>query len=381
MHVMGELVVHRTHVESLAHARASPGPAARDAGPHAQLAGAADDGHAGADDPRRGGVPALPAARPRPLVEARQEGRARAHRRRTPSSTAPSSTPSATRSCTSSATRSTTASSRPRSASRPASRRAGTLEISARHAGGSVVITVRDDGRGIDPGARRRKAVERGLIAADAVDSVDLPRAVELLFTPGFSTAETTSDISGRGVGMDAVRATIRELGGEVLVQSELGVGHDRPDPPAADARDHVRAARRGRRHALRDPARPRRADADAQRPDRALRRGRADARARATASCRWSISPTRFGYPRRRGAALAVIVRSGDQRLALAVDAARRPARARHPPAARRASATRAAFSGGAVLSNGPIALIVDCDALGAPRRPRARRSIPAAA
>ena len=70
---------------------------------------------------------------------------------RTPSSTAPWSTRSATRSSTSSATRSTTASSRRRSASPPASRATGTLEISARHAGGNVVISVRDDGRGIDP--------------------------------------------------------------------------------------------------------------------------------------------------------------------------------------------------------------------------------------
>src|SRR4051794_14202293 len=89
----------------------------------------------------------------------------------------------------------------------------GTLEISARHAGGSVLITVRDDGRGVNPAIVARKAAERGLIPADAVDSVDLQRAVELLFTPGFSTAEVTSDVSGRGVGMDAVRATISELG------------------------------------------------------------------------------------------------------------------------------------------------------------------------
>jgi two-component system chemotaxis sensor kinase CheA len=101
----------------------------------------------------------------------------------------------------------------------------GTLEISARHAGGNVVISVRDDGRGIDPLRVARKAAERGLIGADAIDSIDSARAAELLFAPGFSTAETTSDISGRGVGMDAVRATIRELGGDVTFQSELGVG------------------------------------------------------------------------------------------------------------------------------------------------------------
>jgi two-component system chemotaxis sensor kinase CheA len=101
----------------------------------------------------------------------------------------------------------------------------GVLEISARHAGGNVVITVSDDGRGIDPARVARKAAERGLITEDAVASIDSARAAELLFHPGFSTAEFTSDISGRGVGMDAVRSSIRELGGEVLLTSELGAG------------------------------------------------------------------------------------------------------------------------------------------------------------
>ena len=101
----------------------------------------------------------------------------------------------------------------------------GTLEISARHAGGNVVITVRDDGRGIDPEKVGRKAAERGLITEDAIASIDAARAAELLFHPGFSTAEVTSDISGRGVGMDAVRTSIRELGGEVTLTSEQGEG------------------------------------------------------------------------------------------------------------------------------------------------------------
>ncbi len=102
---------------------------------------------------------------------------------------------------------------------------AGMLEISAQHTGGSVLISVRDDGRGIDPVRVAGKAAERGLIAADAVDQVDMGQAIELLFSAGFSTAEEMSDISGRGVGLDAVRTAIRGLGGEVLVQSELGAG------------------------------------------------------------------------------------------------------------------------------------------------------------
>ena len=80
MHFMGELVVHRTHVESLAAHADVPGPLAGDAEPDAHVARAAGDGHAGADDPRRGRLPALPAPRARPLGQARQAGRARARR-------------------------------------------------------------------------------------------------------------------------------------------------------------------------------------------------------------------------------------------------------------------------------------------------------------
>ena len=101
----------------------------------------------------------------------------------------------------------------------------GTLEISAQHAGGNVIITVADNGRGIDPAHVAVKAAERGLIAPEQIESIDTARAVELLFSAGFSTADVTSDISGRGVGMDAVRAAIRGLGGEVVMTSELGQG------------------------------------------------------------------------------------------------------------------------------------------------------------
>ncbi|HUA72958.1 MAG TPA: chemotaxis protein CheA [Solirubrobacteraceae bacterium] len=103
--------------------------------------------------------------------------------------------------------------------------RQGTIQIAARHAGGSVVIEVRDDGSGIDPHAVARKALSLGMIDEDAAAAIDMRGAVELLFTSGFSTAETTSDISGRGVGMDAVRDKIRQLGGEVVIDSTSGTG------------------------------------------------------------------------------------------------------------------------------------------------------------
>ena len=87
------------------------------------------------------------------------------------------------------------------------------------------MIDVRDDGRGVDPARVARKAVERGLIDPGDAAAVDAARAAELIFTPGFSTAEHSSDVSGRGVGMDAVRAKVRELGGDVRLTSEHGAG------------------------------------------------------------------------------------------------------------------------------------------------------------
>lgn len=101
----------------------------------------------------------------------------------------------------------------------------GQLTISARHAGGSIAISVKDDGRGIDPGKVAAVAVERGLIGAEQAQAIDTRAAIELLFAPGFSTAPEVGDLSGRGVGMDAVRAKIRELGGEVLMTSVPGEG------------------------------------------------------------------------------------------------------------------------------------------------------------
>ncbi len=103
--------------------------------------------------------------------------------------------------------------------------RHGTIQIAARHAGGSVLIEVRDDGNGINPQAVAKKALAIGMIDEDAAANIDMRGAVELLFTSGFSTAETTSDISGRGVGMDAVREKIRQLGGEVVIDSTTGEG------------------------------------------------------------------------------------------------------------------------------------------------------------
>jgi two-component system chemotaxis sensor kinase CheA len=99
----------------------------------------------------------------------------------------------------------------------------GTVGLSAAHVGGRIVIQVTDDGRGIDRARVRARAVERGLLNADAVLTEE--QLDNLIFLPGLSTAETVSDISGRGVGMDVVRRNVERLGGRVLIRSVAGKG------------------------------------------------------------------------------------------------------------------------------------------------------------
>ena len=99
----------------------------------------------------------------------------------------------------------------------------GRITLTAYQQGNSVVIDVRDDGRGIDPDKIRKAAVQRGLIGKD--EAVDAQRAYELMFTPGFSTASSVSEISGRGVGLDVVKRNIQELKGSIEVHSEIGTG------------------------------------------------------------------------------------------------------------------------------------------------------------
>lgn len=101
----------------------------------------------------------------------------------------------------------------------------GTIVVNAEHQGNHIVISIEDDGRGIDPQRLRQKAVEKGLIsAAQAVDLSDRD-AVNLIFSPGFSTAATVTSISGRGVGMDVVWSNIARLKGIIDVQSQPGHG------------------------------------------------------------------------------------------------------------------------------------------------------------
>lgn len=90
-----------------------------------------------------------------------------------------------------------------------------------------VVITVRDDGRGIDPHRLREKAIQRGLFTADEAAQLGDDEAIELIFHAGFSTAAEVSEISGRGVGLDVVRTRIREHGGDIHVTSRVGEGSE----------------------------------------------------------------------------------------------------------------------------------------------------------
>lgn len=99
----------------------------------------------------------------------------------------------------------------------------GTLTLNAYHDSGNVVIEVSDDGRGLNRAKIRAKAVAQGLVAADAELA---PMQLDaLIFAPGFSTAETVTDLSGRGVGMDVVRRSIEALRGSVEIESQQGQG------------------------------------------------------------------------------------------------------------------------------------------------------------
>ncbi len=98
-----------------------------------------------------------------------------------------------------------------------------TIRLSARHSGASVLIAVSDDGGGIDADAVRRRAVEKGLVAADA--QLEENEIYALIFQPGFSTAKQVTDVSGRGVGMDVVRQRVDSLRGTIDVASQAGAG------------------------------------------------------------------------------------------------------------------------------------------------------------
>lgn len=103
--------------------------------------------------------------------------------------------------------------------------RSGHVRLSAQQEGDYVSIEVQDDGAGIDPERLRAKAREKGLIDPEAAARLSSEECLHLVFLPGFSTKAQVTDISGRGVGMDVVQSRIRELSGQIQIQSELGRG------------------------------------------------------------------------------------------------------------------------------------------------------------
>jgi two-component system chemotaxis sensor kinase CheA len=241
--------------------------------------------------------------------------------------------------------------------------RTGHLEIAARHEGRSVVISVKDDGRGVDPKVIAQKALEKGLIDEAAMSDLDTRAAIELLFAPGFSTAETATDVSGRGVGMDAVRAQIRGLGGEVVIASTLGEGAtaqirlpltlaivsalqvDIAGAPFAIPLDRVERTVRMCEETVRPVA------------------------GRQMLVLEDGVLPLldgarSFGRPSTGEHQFAVVVRAHDRRLALAVDdlVGQRELVTRPLPSV---VADGEPVSAGAALADGQLALVVDCDLL----------------
>lgn len=105
--------------------------------------------------------------------------------------------------------------------------RSGTLVLAAVHEGNQIIISIKDDGRGIDTERVGRKAIEKGLITEDQFAAMGQREVFDLLFLPGFSTKEKATDLSGRGVGMDVVKTNIKKLNGLIEIKSTKGVGSE----------------------------------------------------------------------------------------------------------------------------------------------------------
>lgn len=104
-------------------------------------------------------------------------------------------------------------------------RRQGKVILSAEHEGNNIAIKVIDDGKGIDPEMLKEKAVQKGFISREKAKELSKQEAYNLIFHPGFSTAEVVTNVSGRGVGMDVVKTNVSKLRGTIAIESEIGVG------------------------------------------------------------------------------------------------------------------------------------------------------------
>ncbi|MFA7060037.1 MAG: chemotaxis protein CheA [Pedobacter sp.] len=105
--------------------------------------------------------------------------------------------------------------------------RVGTLILAAVHEGNQIIISIKDDGNGIDTDRVGRKAVEKGLLTEEQLAAMSQREMFDLIFLPGFSTKEKATDLSGRGVGMDVVKTNIKKLNGLIEIKSERGQGSE----------------------------------------------------------------------------------------------------------------------------------------------------------
>lgn len=103
--------------------------------------------------------------------------------------------------------------------------RCGSIWLRSTLQSGEIVLEIEDDGQGVDPEKIKRKAIEKGLITSEDAAKLDDQQSIELIFAPGFSTKETATDLSGRGVGMDVVKTNIEGIGGALSFESEVGKG------------------------------------------------------------------------------------------------------------------------------------------------------------
>ena len=101
----------------------------------------------------------------------------------------------------------------------------GTVTLSAEHEGNNIIITIEDDGGGIDPEKIKTKAVSKGIISSEKAGELSKQEVYNLIFAPGFSTAERVTNVSGRGVGMDVVKTNVAKLRGIINVESEVSKG------------------------------------------------------------------------------------------------------------------------------------------------------------
>lgn len=101
----------------------------------------------------------------------------------------------------------------------------GTIKLKAEHEGNNILITIEDDGKGIDPEVIKLKAIGKGLISKEKADELSKQDLLNLIFLPGFSTAEVVTNISGRGVGMDVVKTNVTKLRGMINLESIVGIG------------------------------------------------------------------------------------------------------------------------------------------------------------